>query len=123
MRDHLVAYFAEHHRLVEADALRILLESPQPLVLCRRIIEESAAGTPVVTAEMVERLLRANRPMGPTVARPVPSLLPSLPTDVLGYSLIAEGFSPPTAGAAPHDWLALSTAIRSRWTNRRTTGS
>jgi DNA polymerase II small subunit len=50
---------------------------------------------------MVERLLRANRPMGPSMARAAPSLLPKLPTDVLGYSFIAEGFSPPTAGAAP----------------------
>jgi DNA polymerase II small subunit len=118
MRDHLVAYFADHHKLLEADALRILLEAPQPLVLSQRILEESGSGTPVITAEMVERIVRVSRAVGPAVSRAPTPVLALMPAEALSYSLIAEGFSPPTAGAAPLEAYGELFASRYRLISR-----
>ena len=99
MRNHLVAYFAEHHKIVEADALKLLLESPQPLLASRRVLEMLGTETPLVTAEFVERVLGASRALERAASASYPSV--SVPeTRAPAYSLIREGFSPAT-GAAP----------------------
>ena len=104
MREHLVAYFEEHRKLVEPQALRRILETPQPLDLSRRLIENSDPTSPFVTLEMVELLL-GRSPMGPQgplppeplAARPPPS--PPAPPEL--FRLVREGFAAPTANRPP----------------------
>jgi DNA polymerase II small subunit len=118
MRDHIVAYFAEHHKLVEADALRRLMEAPQPLVLSHRVIEAAGPSNPVVTGEMVDRLARESR-AAPIPGARAPALPPTLvPNEAVPFTLIAEGFSPPTAGAAPLQAYAELFASRYRQIGR-----
>ncbi|HYB78075.1 MAG TPA: hypothetical protein VEE83_05270, partial [Thermoplasmata archaeon] len=77
LREHLVAYFGEHHKLLEAEALQLLLADRQPLALSRDLIERSGDASPFVTREMVEAAL-ARRSAPP--ARPestVPGLAPN----------------------------------------------
>ncbi|HEV2428421.1 MAG TPA: DNA-directed DNA polymerase II small subunit [Thermoplasmata archaeon] len=97
MRDHLVAYFAEHHKIVEADALRILLSDPQPLLLSRRLIEEAGPESPFVTIEMVERVVRG--PPKPVDQAPR-RIVGAAPRPTNGFALLTEGFNPPS-GAGP----------------------
>jgi DNA polymerase II small subunit len=103
MRDHLVAYFESHHRLVEADALQLLLESPEPLLLSRRLVESTPPEATFVTREMVELLvLRGSSVSGarvrfsglvvaPTIAR---AALSTAPPPM--FTLLSEGFVPTT---------------------------
>ncbi|HEV2166362.1 MAG TPA: metallophosphoesterase, partial [Thermoplasmata archaeon] len=99
MRNHLVAYFAEHGKIVEADALRRLLESAQPLVLSRRVLEMLGPETPLVTAEFVERVLGASQALDRAPSR-IPPTVSLSESRAPPYALIREGFSPAT-GAAP----------------------
>ena len=102
LREHLVAYFVEHQKLVEDDALRLLLESHQPLVVSREILDRAGAGSGFVTAEMVATVLADRQPV-PAVRgveralEPVRATAPSAP----GLTVLREGFSPPPAGATP----------------------
>ncbi|MGI0131048.1 MAG: hypothetical protein ACREEC_13015, partial [Thermoplasmata archaeon] len=57
MREALVRYFEENRRLIEADALSLLLTQTEPLRLSRLILESSSDGGPFVTRSMVERML------------------------------------------------------------------
>jgi DNA polymerase II small subunit len=99
MRNHLVAYFAEHHKIVEAEALRLLLDSPQPLLMSRRVLEGLGPDSPFVTTELVERVVRSARPSDRAGAAPRPSVATADPP-ALPFVLVQEGFSPAT-GAAP----------------------
>ncbi len=105
MREHLVAYFEEHHKLVEAGALQLILTTPQPLDLSRRLIEFAGPGSPFVTLQMVERVLEdsARRVGGPTLAARAVDRAASPSTGVTAeiYRLLQEGFIPPTAGLSP----------------------
>ena len=98
MREHLVAFFEAHHRLVEASALALLLETPEPLALSRRLVDDPVHATGVVTREMVEALLqlssrsaalRAPRNGGAPTS---PSETPNMPPDA--FALLTEGFVP-----------------------------
>ncbi|MCI4334346.1 MAG: metallophosphoesterase [Thermoplasmata archaeon] len=64
MREALVRYFEEHQRLIEAEALSLLLTQPEPLRLSRQLIETADALGPFVTRSMVERMLRVDPPSG-----------------------------------------------------------
>lgn len=102
MRDHLVAFFESHQRLVEADALRLLLASPEPLLLSRQVLDATRDDRPFVTREIVEEVLAHHGPVAggwaaaPARPDPVDPARSSLeaarapPT----YSLIQEGFLP-----------------------------
>jgi DNA polymerase II small subunit len=92
VRDHLEAYFAEHHKLVETDALQLLLQSPQPLVLSRRVLEALGPDDPMVSYELVAQLASFER--APSAPRPLDgtSLGPAAPEPA--FRLLREGFQP-----------------------------
>ena len=110
MREDLLAYFGAHHKLLEEEALKLLLEAPQPMTISRRLLEVSGPGEAFVTLEMVERLLqgptlelRSNLPSVVAVSTGSAPRAPALshePTPGL-FSLIAEGFVPATASKPP----------------------
>lgn len=109
MREHLVAYFEAHHKLVEAGALQLILTTPQPLDLSRRLIDVAGGTSPFVTLEMVEQLLapglapptrRTPAASSPSPATTVPPRSPSGPPPGW-YHLIDEGFIAPAANRAP----------------------
>ncbi len=114
LREHLVAYFEEHHRLVEAGALQLLLAQSHPLLVSREVVETPGSGSPFVTVEMVERAIAAREP-------PHPSALAGLKPaarreDVrveIPFELIQEGFvGPPVASDA---LAAYSSLFQSRY--------
>lgn len=94
MREHLVAYFASHHKLVESSALQLILGSSQPLDLSRTLIERSATDSPFVTEAMVVALI-AQRTAA-TVRAPAAPSLPPAP-----FAMIREGYCTPPSGRAP----------------------
>ncbi|MCI4339948.1 MAG: metallophosphoesterase [Thermoplasmata archaeon] len=104
MREHLVAYFEEHHKLVEAGALRLILTTPAPLDLSRRLIEVAGPDNAFVTIQMVERLLTdpgrraGTASTAPERGAPRPS---AVPAEL--YRMLQEGFVPPTAGLSPRE--------------------
>ena len=106
MREHLVAYFEEHHKLVEAGALRLILTTPQPLDLSRRLIEVAGPENAFVTVQMVERLLtdpgRRTSATGaaPSAAR-ADARAPVVPAEL--YRMLQEGFVAPTPGLSPRE--------------------
>jgi DNA polymerase II small subunit len=127
MREELVAYFGEHQKLVEADALRLILTTSQPLEFSRRLIESTGPDNHFVTVQMVERLIfdparrapsstATTRPPDRTAAR-----VPPMPAEL--YRLIQEGFVPPSPGLTPREaydalfasrFRALARPLRSR---------
>jgi DNA polymerase II small subunit len=129
MREHLVRYFEEHRKLVEADALALLLDSPQPLVVSRRVVE-LGDGSPFVTREIVERAIRSSGarrserppprastpPRAPATSAP-PSP-PAIPTTDASFALVADGFTEPPAGRAPLEAYAALFASRFRALSR-----
>ena len=107
MREELVAYFGEHQKLVEADALRLILTTSQPLEFSRRLIEVAGPESHFVTVQMVERLIydpaRRAAAVGPT-PRPVDRAAPRVPLAPAElYRLIQEGFVPPSPGLSPRE--------------------
>ncbi len=114
LREHLVAYFEEHHKLLEADALRLLLDTRQPLVVSRELVERAGATTSFVTAEMVARVLEELRPaLGPRPGVPVaPPPTPSSPeapaSEGPDFRVVVEGFdAPPPSGPPVSGYTAL----------------
>ncbi len=114
LREHLVSYFEEHHALVEAGALQLLLTDRQPLLLSRSLLEGRRDGSPFVTREMVEEAMRRRAPATPPVAgglRPV-----ARPEDHLApvpYALVREGFTGPPVASDP--LAAYSALFQSRY--------
>lgn len=103
LREHLVAYFEERHKLVEAGALHLLLTTNQPLIWSREVIERVGPGAPFVTREDVEEMMAERAPAprapssdlassaGPTTRR---TLAPK-------FELLREGFTGPPATTQP----------------------
>jgi DNA polymerase II small subunit len=101
LREHLVHYFEEHHKLVEAGALQLLLSDRQPLVLSQELIERSVDASPLVTREMVEAALAHRRaPVIPSVA-PTAELERSAPATAPRFELLKEGFAGPPVATQP----------------------
>jgi DNA polymerase II small subunit len=101
LREHLVHYFEEHHRLVEAAALQLLLTDHQPLVLSQELLERSSAGSPFVTREMVESVLADRRiTTGPSFS-PTASLASSAPHRAVAFEVLREGFTGPPVASQP----------------------
>ena len=114
LRSHLVQYFEEHHRLVEAAALQLLLTDHQPLVISRELIEGSSESAPFVTLEMVESLLaqrrRARLPAPPSGTT---DLIARAPRQSAPFELLTEGFSGPPVATQPI--AAYQALFRSRF--------
>jgi len=103
LREHLVAYFEEHHKLLEAGALQLLLSDRQPLALSRELLARSEAASPFVTREMVEAVL-ARRRAGEARSEPLtPGLVPSAAARraSMPFELVVEGFSGPPVASQP----------------------
>ncbi|MGI0132766.1 MAG: metallophosphoesterase [Thermoplasmata archaeon] len=115
MRDHLVTYFETHHKLVEADALALLLETTQPLAVCRRILRRADDDSPFITRTMVEgaiaqlALERGGTAVALRPGDPLPEIRPPPPP----YELVREGYSAAPPGRAPLE--AYSALFHSRF--------
>jgi DNA polymerase II small subunit len=104
LRDHLVAYFEDHHKILETGALQLLLNAAQPLALSRQLLEQAQPEALFVTREMVEGALAhrahlsgASRFHGARVEKgPSPRETPAPP-----FVLISEGFGESPVGAGP----------------------
>jgi DNA polymerase II small subunit len=114
LRQHLVAYFQEHQKLVEAGALELLLDHSHPLVLSQEVIERSGGVNPFVTRELVETVLRETRedPVARTV-RPVGPGPSSRAGGGLPFRLLVDGYAGPPSGETP--LLAYSALFHSRY--------
>ncbi|HYA54955.1 MAG TPA: metallophosphoesterase, partial [Thermoplasmata archaeon] len=103
LREHLVAYFGEHHKLLEAEALQLLLADRQPLALSRDLIERSGDASPFVTREMVEAAVARRQSPPPRVESSVPGLAANAngrrPAEP--FELISEGFTGPPVATQP----------------------
>ncbi len=117
LREHLVAYFQQHQKLVEAGALELLLDHTHPLVVSREVIERSDAVSPFVTREMVETVLAEGRTSisgaRASVARPSDPRAPPAGAPILPFRLIQDGYSGPPIGDTP--LLAYSALFHSRF--------
>jgi DNA polymerase II small subunit len=103
LRGHLVAYFEEQHKLVEAGALQLLLTTPQPLIVSREVVERVGPASPFVTREIVEAALaerRPRRPVGPPELAPAATAADRLAAGER-FALLREGFSGPPVATAP----------------------
>lgn len=114
LRSHLVQYFEEHHKLVEAAALQLLLTDHQPLVLSQELIEAASESVPFVTLEMVESVLAQRRRLRIPSAPPgTGELLAQAPRAELPFELLSEGFSGPPVATQPI--AAYQALFRSRF--------
>jgi len=114
LREHLVAYFEEHHKLVEADALDLLLDHRQPLVVSRELIERAGAASPFVTREMVETVLsEAPGGRGPAGLRPHDPRPAIVAPPTVGFQLLHEGYSGPVVSDSP--LVAYNALFHSRY--------
>jgi len=101
LREHLVHYFEEHHKLVEAGALQLLLSDHQPLVLSQELIHRSGDASPLVTREMVEAALAHRRaPIVPSSSTSA-ELARSAPSSARPFELLQEGFTGPPVATQP----------------------
>ncbi len=110
LREHLVTYFEEHHKLLEAGALRLLLGAPQPLVVSQELLERAGSGTPFVTEAMVAEVLDDLRPLAavpvvtPVLAVEAADGADAARTAAADFHVVVEGFprsmapGPPIAG-------------------------
>jgi DNA polymerase II small subunit len=124
LREHLVHYFEEHHKLVEAAALQLLLTDHQPLVLSRELLDRSTTGSPFVTREMVEAALAERRgPVRRPAVTPTGELARSAPPYAAAFEVLREGFTGPPVATQPLDaytalflsrYRALSRLLRGR---------
>jgi len=103
LRGHLVAYFEEQHKLVEAGALQLLLATPQPLIVSREVVERVGPASPFVTREIVEAALAERRPRSaaaaPTLADAAPPGARRVPA--ARFETIREGFTGPPIANQP----------------------
>ena len=108
LREHLVAYFEEHHKLVEAGALQLLLSNRQPLLLSQEVLEHGAVDSPFVTREMVEATIAEKAPVTPGAVTLRPTARPRDVRIEIAFELLREGFVGPPVASDP---LAAYTAL------------
>jgi DNA polymerase II small subunit len=114
LREHLVAYFEEHHKLVEAGALQLLLSNHQPLLLSRELVERPSDDSPFVTREMVEAALALRAPGAYAVSAELrPSARPQDVRVEVPFELLREGFCGPPVASDP--LAAYSALFHSRF--------
>ncbi len=114
LREHLVAYFEEHHALVEASALQLLLNDRQPLLLSRELLENRPSDSPFVTREMVEAALARRHPTSVSSAVGLrPSARPEDVRTLVPFAVVREGFTGPPVASDP--LAAYSALFQSRY--------
>ncbi|HLM70701.1 MAG TPA: metallophosphoesterase [Thermoplasmata archaeon] len=103
LREHLVAYFEENHKLLEAGALQLLLSDRQPLALSRELLARAGEASPFVTREMVEEILARrhaptarSEPLSPGLAASSSARRAAVP-----FELLCEGFTGPPVASQP----------------------
>ena len=103
LREHLVAYFEENHKLLEAGALQLLLSDRQPLALSRELLARAEETSPFVTREMVEDVLARRQSHFPRSEAPVAGLAASAPArrPAVPFELLCEGFTGPPVASQP----------------------
>lgn len=122
LRGHLVAYFEGQHKLVETDALALLLTDRQPLVLSQQVLDRWGATSPLVTREMVEQTIELRR--GARAVTRSEGISPSFSDTAadggaaVPYVLLAEGFSPPVPDRDPLEAYGALFASRYRMLSR-----
>ena len=102
LRSHLVHFFEEHHKLVEAGALQLLLTDHQPLVVSREVVVSASQDLPFVTREMVEGVLAQRRrsriPSPPTSTG---ELAARAPRAEIPFELLSEGYAGAQVASQP----------------------
>ncbi len=103
LREHLVAYFEEHHKLLEAPALTLLLGQAQPLVVCRDVVERVGASSPFVTQEIVQEVLAERGPPRSEGRSPAaPSGVPATPlAEAPDFAVVRAGYTGPSRAETP----------------------
>jgi DNA polymerase II small subunit len=103
LREHLVAYFEQHHKLVEANALTLLLDQPQPLVVSADVVERVGPSSPFVTQEIVQQVLAGRSAAFAPRAfrRPDPSVGPTAGPVDAPFTVVREGFAGPSKAETP----------------------
>ena len=103
LRGHLVAYFEEHHKLLEAGALQLLLSDHQPIALSKEVLAHAEDDSPFVTREMVESQLARRHGPESRAEPPTPGLTSSaVPRRAaVPFELLREGFSGPPVASQP----------------------
>jgi DNA polymerase II small subunit len=110
LRADLVRYFEDHRKLVESDALTLLLTSPEPVLLSRRLVDGAGGAGPFVTRRMVEEALRPRASVEASGSAsglgrgfPAERLAPAGPASAIpaAFELLSEGFNPTAPGADP----------------------
>jgi len=103
LRKHLVSYFGEHHKLLEAEALQLLLTDRQPLALSRDLLTHAGDASPFVTREMVEAAQARRQAPVARVEAAVSGLAANAnarrPAEP--FELISEGFTGPPVATQP----------------------
>lgn len=116
LREHLVAFFGEHHKLVEAEALRLLLDFPQPLVLSQDLVDRAGPLAPFVTEAMVRAAIaeKGGSPgvRLPPVPEPSGASAPELP--VAEFRVVREGYAGPPPPGTPIDGYSRLFSARFR---------
>jgi DNA polymerase II small subunit len=115
LREHIVAYFEEHHKVVEAGAVDLLLHHRQPLVVSHQVIERAGAERPFVTREMVESVFAeaAAVPAATAGLRPTAGRVALPAPDAEGFQPIHEGYGGPVGAGSP--LVAYSALFQSRY--------
>jgi DNA polymerase II small subunit len=102
LREHLVAYFEEHHKLVEATALSLLLDQPQPLVVSRDVVECVGPASPFVTQEIVQQVLAGRTgAFAVRVARRPDTGASATAGPAPDFAVVREGFGGPSRAETP----------------------
>lgn len=132
LRDQIVAYFEQHQKLVEAEALRLLAAQPWPLTLSQKVIEEAGPARPFVTVAMVERILAVTGAAHAAEARPLPTIARAPERETGGpassgppspsFTVLHEGFSAPPTTNEPLEAYAALFASRFRVLSRMMRG-
>ncbi len=115
LREDLARYFQERRKLVESEALTLLLEAPDPLRHARALADGTGTLGPFITRTMVEELLAADaRPIARSqaIAGPVGGL--PLAESTPPFQLIADGFSEAPPGRKPLEAYGALFASRFR---------
>ncbi|MCI4325508.1 MAG: metallophosphoesterase [Thermoplasmata archaeon] len=131
LRDQIVAYFEDHQKLVEAEAIRLLAASPWPLTLSQKVIEDAGPSQSFVTRAMVERILAVTGAVRTVEARSLSVTAPprereagpAAPRDpVPSFAVVQEGFSAPPTTNEPLEAYATLFASRYRVLSRMMRG-
>lgn len=108
VREHVVAFLESHRKIVEVDALDLLLTDPQPLLLCQAVLNSLGPDAPIVTRELVVEVIdqrtsvHAPRiPRAPAPPSSAPGAAPLTPMEP--FRLVVSGFSTPAIHPNPRE--------------------